>query len=855
MSNETYNAVLEYRKLGLINHPLSSPTDKNKSPGKRPLIKDWQNIDMPTEEQLKEWFLTTNNNVGLQCGARSNITVLDFDHMLFYDDVFRGVNITTRSSGRTTGRGHVYFKFQPMLLSQKHHDLGIEVLSTGSNAVMPPSIHATGDVYKWANPEAPIIDMPETVIKNLNKTFRTEAELKQIIAKCRHCFRDVIKRHPDMHGADGREYMIAVCTDIKAVRDEIGGQLATEEHIKMFAKLMYGKDYNEARTLQEWRNIDETKTWRCDKIAEKLTAYIDLTECEKCKDRREKYKEFKEGKKPKAVKEPVGLPPIPQEQIDQTPVTIQEVITGFKKDIHVDEDINISLPFDFAICNSAPCDSDVFGIVAPSGSGKTEEIRALGDTENQYVIPISSLTSHTFVSGLKDSKDLAPQLRGRMVTIKDFTTILSKNKDEVSGIFADLRDITDGYIQKTYGSEVGKKEYRGIHTSVLFACTNAIEKYYSVNSILGQRLIYFRPKTDPRQARIKAMKNAGKEKEIRDKHHALVMRLMNTVLTTQKARIDALTQNIPADMQERIGRLCEFLAIVRTHIDRDLKGDMASIPESELPTRLTKSLCKLVDGHSILYNRIPTYQDEAIALRLIHDNIPTERLHILKVLACFDEARTTSEIATAGNLPTPMVNRVLNDLASLGIIQRFDRETTGSRSDTWRFDNGDFKSAFLVATRYKILSTDSERMRGVIRYGVYDSEFLEHIKWVYQNEYKDDNTEYQKKVLDAFSIYLTDSHPADNQDIEPQQNIGNSKNCGICGNPLNGNSEQGAAGLGLIHPSCKFNTISIKALEDIPAFACTDGISRSFKAGEVKNIRILDANVLFKRKAAVRVED
>ncbi len=69
--------------------------------------------------------------------------------------------------------------------------------------------------------------------------------------------------------------MLAVCTDLKA-------NGATEEHIKMFAKLMYRGQYDEKRTLQEWGNIDPSKTWQCETLKAKLPAYVDLSQCEKC---------------------------------------------------------------------------------------------------------------------------------------------------------------------------------------------------------------------------------------------------------------------------------------------------------------------------------------------------------------------------------------------------------------------------------------------------------------------------------------------------------------------------------------------------------------------------------------------
>jgi len=465
---------------------------------------------------------------------------------------------------------------------------------------------------------------------------------------------------------------------------------------------------------------------------------------------------------------------IPFEDIGDQPLTINELIDEFKKVLYVEEDINISIPLAFAISNHSFSDPDALGIIGPSGSGKTEIVRSLGDTENQYVYPISSLTSRTFVSGYKDAQDLAPRLQKRLITIKDFTSILSKNKDEVSGIFADIRDILDGYIQKAYGSEVGKKEFKDIHSSFLFACTNAIEKYYSVYSVLGQRLVFFRPLTDARKARLKAMENAGKETEIRKKHHALTMRLINCTLAVNRERVQNLTQEVSPKMQERIGKLCEFLAIIRTHIDRDFKGDMASLPEPELPTRLTKTLCKIVDAHSVLYNRSPSVMDEITAVRLIYDNIPTERTTVLKALCAFDGMEKTSTIAIAAKIPTSMCSRILNDLAALGIVTRWDKAALSSNSDEWQIveeaenDELQFKTSFLLISNYNLWPIVSEMLKGENQDTVY-IDTINKVYDVYKNNNKIINELKTKEIISIVYTYLAESHPSTYQDKEPPQ--------------------------------------------------------------------------------------
>jgi len=262
-------------------HPISNPDDKGPSPGKKPLITGWQDLKETPKDIMN--YVKSGSNVGLVCGKASNTIVIDFDKFDFLDDVFQGADVQTLRGKRTEGRGHIYFKYNPIIKTSHHKELGIDVLSDSGNAVIAPSVHNSGDVYRFNDAE--IIEMPDKAIENLNYLFTTETELKQAISKTRSCFRGIFKEYPNsipnVHGGDGREFMLALSTDLKAVDG------VTFRHIRMFAKLIYGKDYDEKRTIQEWNNIDAKKTWKCDTLRSKLPSYIDYNACDKCDKRRD----------------------------------------------------------------------------------------------------------------------------------------------------------------------------------------------------------------------------------------------------------------------------------------------------------------------------------------------------------------------------------------------------------------------------------------------------------------------------------------------------------------------------------------------------------------------------------------
>ncbi len=266
-------AAIHYSKLGWVVHPLTGPHSGSTSAGKRPIVKKWQYMATPHDEkQLKQWFENTSNNLGLVCGKASNIIVIDIDNDLFTDELLHNIEVDTLRSKRTTGRGHIFFQYTDKLKSQKHHDLGFEVLSDGNNAALSPSVHVSGDVYDWIDSSIPVAPFPKQLISNINKLVERKKRVAAIVGKCRECFRAAYSKKSDMHGADGREMMVAFATELKA-------KGATVEDMLFIAKIMYGKDFDAARTELEFRNIDESKTWKCSTLSQKLPRFVSCASC------------------------------------------------------------------------------------------------------------------------------------------------------------------------------------------------------------------------------------------------------------------------------------------------------------------------------------------------------------------------------------------------------------------------------------------------------------------------------------------------------------------------------------------------------------------------------------------------
>ena len=398
------------------------------------------------------------------------------------------------------------------------------------------------------------------------------------------------------------------------------------------------------------------------------------------------YQAWIEEQMQREYEEYVRVKPVVEAASASAPVA--GVISVFKKWLHVAEDYVIVGPLCAAIANFCPGESDIIGIVGPSGSSKTEFIRSLGTKENDLVYPVSTITDKTLVSGYPESDDLAPRLKGRLLTIKDLTSILSSRDTVRSGIFADFREMADGYIHKEYGSGV-IKDYQGLSSSVLFASTNAIEQYNSLYSSLGQRLIFIRPRGDPKKARERAKANRGSESAMRRDISNAVMGFIRQ----KKAEVEE--RGLPEEpgwFDEEMGELYDLLAIARTTLRTDIHGNINEIPEPEFPTRIAKTVSRLCAVHAMVWGRDELNEDDFnFGLRIILDNIPTKRSHVLMVVR--DNWLTTAEIASLARLPTASTKKILEELHALGIVDKLlagktDSDYLNKKSDAYRLTPG-----------------------------------------------------------------------------------------------------------------------------------------------------------------------
>jgi hypothetical protein len=315
-------------------------------------------------------------------------------------------------------------------------------------------------------------------------------------------------------------------------------------------------------------------------------------------------------------------------------------------------------------------------VIAPSGGGKTEFLNSLlllPDIEE-----ISMLTSNTFLSGMPGPADasLLPKLSGKIMLFKDWTTVLSMQKDEKAAIFSQFREIWDGGMKKVFGN--GKqREWKG-KVSLLAASTQAVDLNQQQYTHLGERFVNYRLEMPDRKA-------VGMRALANDSDQTLMVHELQKAMFAFFKGINLNNiekyPDLPMETKIELVGLANFSTMARSGVIRDfgMKKEVIFVPATEMPTRFTQQLSSLATG-IMMANKGPLDSgDMKILYKVALDSIPQTNKMVINEMARAD-GQTTSEIATALGYPTEPIRMYLENLALLKVCIR---SKGAGKADTW----------------------------------------------------------------------------------------------------------------------------------------------------------------------------
>jgi hypothetical protein len=299
------------------------------------------------------------------------------------------------------------------------------------------------------------------------------------------------------------------------------------------------------------------------------------------------------------------------------------------------------------------------------------------------------LTEASLLSGTP-RKDRASDAKGGLLAemgdfgillIKDFSGMLSLNKESRSSILSALREIYDGSWTRYVGMEGGRKlEWRG-KCGLIGAATPSIDSHYAVMSILGERFCYYRipDNSDENDRALKALKFAGQEKPIREKLIKTVTEFFYNLVISND--LPELTE----PERDKMIALSIFTTRCRSAVEREgfQSHEIQLIPGVESPTRLVKVYALLFRG--LLNIGISRERAWELIERVSADSMPALRHNVLlKMLGSTTVDWTVTGLSNELGYPTVTTRRSLEDMACYHII---DRESQGKgKEDLWRLN-------------------------------------------------------------------------------------------------------------------------------------------------------------------------
>lgn len=310
-------------------------------------------------------------------------------------------------------------------------------------------------------------------------------------------------------------------------------------------------------------------------------------------------------------------------------------------------------------------------VVGGSGAAKTETVAPL---TGAGAVAVSTITGEAALLSGTPAKSRAKHSTGGLLrkvggsgllVVKDFTSILSMNRDTRALVLAALREIYDGHWTRNVGTDGGfTLSWRG-RLVVIGAVTTAWDAAHQVVSTMGDRFVLVRLRTEDhrRAAGLQAMANVGGEVQMRSH----LSEAMGKLLAGAAAHVSAEPEpGLSGQEMTSLLGLADLVTRARTPIERDYQGNPAFAHGLEMPTRFAKQLVQIARGGLLLGLDRETAM--RVAARCCHDTMPPLRRVVLADVAQHPGS-FTPDVVDRVQIPKTTVDRTLQELQMLGLLR------------------------------------------------------------------------------------------------------------------------------------------------------------------------------------------
>jgi len=331
---------------------------------------------------------------------------------------------------------------------------------------------------------------------------------------------------------------------------------------------------------------------------------------------------------------------------------------------------------DFVVClaviNTWSADVEpVWGfVVGPPGSAKTEILRTLEGWP--FARFVDELTENALASGFEDEEgndpSLLPQLNGRILVMRDFSSLTGTHRDTLTKVLGVLRAAYDGTYTKASG-KAGSRAYQA-KFGVIIATTPIFDAVLADNQQLGERFIAFRmmrgePSLDDRMSLLAHVQDKMEDKT---KWRAALRQAVQINITDIRDRVQHCkpTDVSLSDDQSLVLRMmADAVCRLRTRSHKEIPS------EAEVASRFVQQITNMALARAACSGR-PTCNDGDIdfARRLSLDSLPDSAFRIMEAIYKIDPliGHRISDLSRVARLSLDTVSTILHQYNYLHIV-------------------------------------------------------------------------------------------------------------------------------------------------------------------------------------------
>jgi hypothetical protein len=304
------------------------------------------------------------------------------------------------------------------------------------------------------------------------------------------------------------------------------------------------------------------------------------------------------------------------------------------------------------------------------GGGKTVVVNFFRRVTSM-IKPLDNLTKSSILSHAANRTeeelkkiDLLPQIKNKVLLVRDFTSLFSKDDKELRPILGDFTRALDGEGLETSSGVHGT---RGYNEELLFMIAGAsapmTSRVWNLISQLGSRILalYLNLKEDDEltlvEQNVSSISTKEKERICRKATAELINKIGSKGRVTWSEKEDT-------ELLLIIARVAKLTVSLRAFINED------GIPLPENPRRLNRMLYNLTRGHALLCGRNHIEREDVeLVIKVALSTTSIHRARIIEKLINNKGEVFTREVMDALKCSRPIAIKHMREFRRLGIVK------------------------------------------------------------------------------------------------------------------------------------------------------------------------------------------